>query len=80
MANDFPRALLTWIGEIMNSGIVRSISESTFATFVKNRRPYLHPFVVENFPRVWDYITQRLRQLPRLPAPNSAKLTQALYG
>jgi hypothetical protein len=61
MANDFPRALLTWLGEIMDSGIIRSITESTFTTFVKNRRPDLHPFVVENFPRVWDYIRQRLR-------------------
>ncbi len=63
MPNNLPRALLTWLSEMMESGMIRSISESAFGTFVKNRRPDLHPFVVANFSTVWDYIEERLRRL-----------------
>jgi hypothetical protein len=62
MQNNLPRALINWLGEMMESGAIKSIVESTFGNFVKDRRPDLHPFVVTNFSTVWDYVTELLRR------------------
>jgi hypothetical protein len=56
MPYDWWRAMENFFTNIKESGLIYRISEATLGAFVKDRAPELHPYVMEHFPTVWNWV------------------------